>query len=96
MVSVCFRYPDFTSEKILQGYRGVLCRGAAKERLQSFIQRAVASKSLSPNENATINLQQMDCLELDHSMLSNEIADFNGADLVFLDIPRVRTLHVKI
>ena len=69
-------------------------RGKANDRLGLFIQRVIASQSLPAPKDGIINLQQIDCLELDHGVISNEISVFCGADLVFLDIPRVSVKSV--
>ena len=93
-LSILCRYPDFTTEEILQGYRGDICRGIAKDRLKAFIQRVVANSSCTKEgTQAFVNLYQGDCLELDHENFASQIPDFKGSDLVFLDMPKVRNDH---
>jgi hypothetical protein len=82
------RYPNATTEEALQGYRGDVFRGKAKDK--SFVERAIGSATLPSLKCAKIILLEVDILEeLDHGFIQQNVADFNGADLVFLDIPKV-------
>ena len=72
----------------MQGYRGDVFRGKAKDRFKSFVQRAIGSATLPSLQCAKIILLEVDILEeLDHGFIQQNVAV--GADLVFLDIPKV-------
>ena len=94
MFILCRFSPDFTTEEILQGYRSDLCRGKVNNQLELLIQSVIASQSMPASKDSIINLQQIDSLELDYGIISNEISDFCGADLVSLDISRVTVKSV--
>ncbi len=65
-------------------------RGKAKDRFKSFVQRAIGSATLPSLQCAKIILLEVNILEeLDHGFIRQNVEDFNGADLVFLDIPEV-------
>ena len=84
------RYPNATTEEALQGYRGDVFRGKAKDRFKSFVQRAVGSTTSASLQCTTVLLLEVDLLEdLDHGFIQQNAPEFNGADLVFLDIPKV-------
>ena len=86
-----FRFPDYTSEDILQSYRGSINRGIPSDRLKSFAQRAVASlssKEGTPDQTGIV-IHKGDCLTLDQSDIIQTAPDFRGTEIVFLDIPKV-------
>ncbi|XP_028417131.1 uncharacterized protein LOC114541406 [Dendronephthya gigantea] len=85
------RYPNYTSEEVLQGFRGSIVRGVPKETFRQFVRRALAEQSAqSPGcEDEKIKIILMDCLtELTHSSLAESVPTFNGASLVFTDLPK--------
>lgn len=88
------RYPKFTSEEMLQGFRGEVVRGVAKDRFKSFVQRAIAQQLSQEQVQEVINLMDIDCLqELNLATLSQKIISFRGADMIFVDIPKAWKGH---
>ena len=90
-----FRYPLFTTEEKLQGFRGDIKRGKCKERYLIFIQRVVATESNNSVEDQPsklVELLNVDCIKEFSSTSIAKIDGFYGSDVVFLDLPKVRTV----
>ena len=80
------RYPAFTSELVLQSFRGSVVRGKASERLNNFIQMTMKGDEGLDK----IGVVKMDCLELTN--IAEHVANFRGVGLVFIDIPKASSL----
>ena len=85
----------FTTEQMLQGFRGDVVHGKCKERFLSYVQRAMTAEAAT-NVNPTdkmVEVLNVDCLKLSPAIIS-EVPQFKGAELIFLDLPKVcNVLH---
>ena len=85
----------FTTEQMLQGFRGDVVHGKCKARFQSYVQRAMtteAATTVNPADKM-VEVLNVDCLKLSQVIIS-KVPQFNGAELIFLDLPKVcNVLH---
>ena len=88
---IYYRYPEFTSEENIQGFRGDVVRGKSTERLKSYVQRAISFKATNGTFKEGVTILNIDCLtELCPSLLDEKVPQFKGSEIVFLDLPKVR------
>ncbi|CAB4019463.1 Hypothetical predicted protein [Paramuricea clavata] len=84
------RFPLFTTEEKLQGFRGDVIHGKCKERFLSFMHRVMATEFADRENPASkmVELLTVDCLAELSPTLTAEIPLFSGSELVFLDVPK--------
>lgn len=92
MYIIFVRFPLFTTEEKLQGFRGDVIHGKCKERFLSFMHRVMATEFADRENPASkmVELLTVDCLAELSPTLTAEIPLFSGSELVFLDVPKVR------
>ena len=86
------RYPSFTEESSIQCFRGDVVRGNSKGLFKSYCQRVMATVAKNNGDRVKEgqnNLLNIDCLEITLSVLDEKVKNFTGAQMIFLDLPKV-------
>ena len=94
----CFpvRYPSYTTEEQLQVFRGDVTRGSCKGRFKAYCKRVMTTAMAAETQESTMpKVLQIDCLvELTTARLMQDVPEFTGAEIIFLDLPKVSfTVH---